>query len=154
MKALFVIAALSFSSLAFASKPYGMAGCGMGSQLMGKEGNQVLAATTNGTSGTQTFGISSGTSNCVTATEQTARIKNFIEANYESLITDMSKGQGDSLKTLSGFYGCNAETFSAEMKNNYAEITPAKNDATKVMVNINKVIEDNKALNTNCTHAI
>lgn len=154
MKALFVIAALSLSSLAFAAKPYGMAGCGMGSQLMGKEGNQVLAATTNGTSGTQTFGISSGTSNCVTATEQTARIKNFIEANYESLITDMSKGQGDSLKTLSGFYGCNSETFSTEMKNHYAEITPAKNDATKVMVNINKVIEDNKALNTNCTHAI
>jgi hypothetical protein len=154
MKSLFIIAALSLSSLAFAAKPYGMAGCGWGSQLMGKEGNQVLAATTNGTSGNQTFGISSGTSNCVTASEQTARIKNFIEANYESLITDMSKGQGDSLKTLSGFYGCNSETFSTEMKNHYADITPAKNDATKVMVNINKVIEDNKALNANCTHAI
>jgi len=39
---------------------YGMAGCGLGAMLFGHEnstGKQVLAATTNGTFGTQTFGI-------------------------------------------------------------------------------------------------
>lgn len=153
MKFILVISAILISSAAFAAKPYGMAGCGWGSQIMGKEGNQIFAATTNGT-GTQTFGISSGTSNCVTASEQTAMIKNFIEANYASLVTEMAKGQGDSLNTLSNFYGCNADSFATEMKANYETIAPAKEDATHVMVNVNKVIEDSKALNTSCTHAI
>lgn len=153
MKFIIVALALTMSSIAMAAKPYGMAGCGLGSQVIGKEGNQILAATTNGT-GTQTFGISSGTSNCVTASEQTAMIKNFIEANYESLVTDMAKGQGDSLKTLSSFYGCNSDTFATEMKNNYETITPATENATFVMVHINKVIEDSSALNATCTHAI
>ena len=153
MKFIIAIAALTISSFALAAKPYGMAGCGLGSQLMGKSGNQILAATTNGT-GTQTFGISSGTSNCVTASEQTAMIKNFIEANYASLVTDMAKGQGDSIKTLSNFYGCDNNVFATEMMTNYETITPATEDATRVMVNINKMIEDSSALNASCTHAI
>ena len=45
---------------------YGMAGCGLGSILFGaKPGKiQILSGTTNGIYGNQTFGISSGTSNC------------------------------------------------------------------------------------------
>lgn len=153
MKTIIAIALFVVSASAFAAKPYGTAGCGWGSQVMGKEGNQILASTTNGT-GTQTFGISSGTSNCVTASEQTARIRNFIEANYASLVTDMAKGQGDSVKTLSSFYGCNNETFATEMMKNYETITPAKEDATFVMVNINKVMESSTTLKANCSHAI
>lgn len=153
MKFILVIATILISASALAAKPYGMAGCGLGSQVMGKEGNQILAATTNGT-GTQTFGISSGTSNCVTATQQTAMIKNFIEANYASLVTDMAKGQGDSIKTLSNFYGCDMNTFATEMKSHYETITPAKEDATRVMVNINNVISNSSALTASCTHAI
>lgn len=153
MKFILVISAILMSSAAFAAKPYGMAGCGWGSQMMGKEGNQILAATTNGT-GTQTFAISSGTSNCVTASEQTAMIRNYIEANYASLVTDMAKGQGDTLNTLSKFYGCDADSFATEMKSNYEMITPAKENATFVMVNVNKVIEDSASLNATCTHAL
>ena len=153
MKYILLISAIFVSSAAMAAKPYGMGGCGFGSQLMGKDGNQIIAATTNGT-GTQTFGISSGTSNCVTATEQTAMIRNFIEANYDSLVTDMAKGQGDSIKTLSGFYGCDTNLFANEMKANYEHITPAMENATKVMVNINTAIENNSELFESCTHAI
>ena len=153
MKYILALTALVISGVALAAKPYGMAGCGLGSMVMQKDGNQVLAATTNGT-GTQTFGISSGTSNCVTATEQTAMIRNFIEANYASLVTDMAKGQGDSVKTLSSFYGCDAATFAEEMKVNYEKITPATENATHVMVNINGVIENSAALSASCTHAI
>ncbi len=154
MKFILVIATILISASALAAKPYGMAGCGWGSQVMGKEGNQILAATTNGTSGNQTFGISSGTSNCVTATQQTAMIKNFIEANYASLVTDMAKGQGDSIKTLSNFYGCDTNVFATEMKSHYETITPAKEDATRVMVNINNVIDNSATLSASCTHAI
>jgi hypothetical protein len=152
MKYLLLAFAL-ISNIALAEKPYGMAGCGLGSVLVGKDGNQILAATTNGT-GTQTFGISSGTSNCVTATQQTAKIKNFIETNYESLITDMAKGNGESIKTLSSMYGCNTTKFSEAMKNNYETITPDKTDATVVMVNINNVISDSPVLNSSCNHVL
>ncbi len=153
MKYFILAIALVISNIAMAYKPYGMAGCGLGSLLHDKDGNQIIAATTNGT-GTQTFGISSGSSNCVTATQQTAKIKNFIEANYESLITDMAKGNGDSVKTLSSMYGCNSESFSEAMKQNYATITPKTNDATFVMVNINNVITDSPDLNSSCKNVL
>lgn len=153
MKFILIITAILISNVALAARPYGMAGCGLGSQVIGKEGNQILAATTNGT-GTQTFGISSGTSNCVTATEQTAMIRNFIEANYASLVTDMAKGQGESMKTLSNFYGCDANAFATEMKANYENIAPSKENATAVMANINTVIERSSMLSDSCTHAI
>jgi len=55
------------------AQPYGMAGCGLGSIAFGNDQTmfkQVLAATTNGTFGTQTFGITSGTSNCVSGGDQ------------------------------------------------------------------------------------
>jgi len=149
----FILAIALVSNIALAEKPYGMAGCGLGSVLVGKDGNQILAATTNGT-GTQTFGISSGTSNCVTATQQTAKIKNFIETNYESLITDMAKGSGDSIKTLSTMYGCNTTKFSEALKDNYTTITPEKTNATHVMVNINNVISDSPVLNSSCHHVL
>ncbi len=154
MKFIIIIALLAFSAAALAEKPYGMAGCGWGSQMMGKEGNQILAVTTNGTSGNQTFGISSGTSNCVTATDTTAKIKNFIEANYESLVTDMAKGRGDSVTTLSGFYGCDTAEFTTKLQDNFEAVTPADDDATKMMININNVIQDSDSLRTNCSHAI
>jgi hypothetical protein len=153
MKFLLLVSLVAFSSVAMAAKPYGMAGCGLGNIFFGKD-SQVIAATTNGSSGSQTFGISSGTSNCVTASEQTAMIKNFIEANYESLVTDMAKGQGDSVKTLSSFYGCNSDSFASELKTRYEVVTPKKENATQFMVNINNAIEDSKALSANCTNAI
>jgi hypothetical protein len=153
MKYILFVVALVINTSALAAKPYGMAGCGWGSQIQGKDGNQILASTTNET-GTQTFAISSGTSNCVTATEQTAMIRNFIEANYASVVTDMAKGQGESLKTLSGFYGCDQNVFATEMKVNYEKITPANENATAVMANINSVMDTSSALSVSCTHAI
>jgi hypothetical protein len=154
MKFIILIAISVMSATTMAAKPYGIAGCGWGSQLMGKDSGQISAATTNGSSGTQTFGISSGTSNCVTASQQTAMIRNFIEANYESLVTDMAKGQGDSLITLASIYGCDTHVFATEMKSNYETITPAKENAVNLMVNINSMMEVSPALDTACTRAI
>ena len=58
--------AVSLSGLATVSAQYGMAGCGLGSVVISDDGFlQVFAATTNGTSYSQSFGITSGTSNCV-----------------------------------------------------------------------------------------
>src|SRR5438309_10501086 len=74
------------NSAAHGKSTYGLAGCGLGSMIFGdqKGAIQILAATTNSTFGTPTFGISSGTSNCVEGSApQGAR--NFIEGNRDAL---------------------------------------------------------------------
>jgi hypothetical protein len=90
---------------------YGMAGCGLGALVFGKENTtlkQVLAATTNGSFGTQTFGITSGTSNCTSGgvvalrREQTA----FAEVNFQDLKRNMAMGGGEFLASFSTLLGC------------------------------------------------
>ena len=100
-----LLVALTLPVLAFAQQN-NIGTCGWGSKLFnGQRGiaPQVLAVTTNGTSGSQTFGISSGTSGCtqdgvVTTTWRTAA---FIDGNMTRLARDMSRGGGESLDTLS-----------------------------------------------------
>lgn len=86
---------------------YGMAGCGLGSMLIDKSGSQVSAATTNGT-GSQIFGITTGTSNC---TDDGVAINDreqelFTEANFEVLKQEIAMGQGENLLALASLMGC------------------------------------------------
>jgi len=88
---------------------YGMAGCGLGSMVIKDDGMiQILAATTNGTFNTQTFGITTGTSNCVADgvvmadKEQEA----FTELNLDNLQRDMAAGQGEYLAAFVTLLGC------------------------------------------------
>jgi Protein of unknown function (DUF3015) len=84
--------------------------CGWGSKVFdGQSGvmPQVFAATTNGSTGNQTFGISSGTSGCtqdgtVTSSWKTAM---FIDGNKKQLARDMSQGQGETLDALASLIG-------------------------------------------------
>ena len=93
---------LLIPSAAFADS---VGGCGWGSKLFdGQRGvaPQVMAVTTNGTFGNQTFGISTGTSGCsqdgvVTSAWQTAA---YIDGNMNRLARDMSRGEGESLAGL------------------------------------------------------
>src|SRR5580658_9609667 len=61
---------------------YGTAGCGLGSIVFGNKAGivQIFAATTNGTFATQTFGITTGTSNCSDTSGGSASAKVFITA--------------------------------------------------------------------------
>ena len=66
MKKILIVAVLLLVPAAFATADDDI-GCGLGTQLWaGNEGlaPKVLAATTNGTSGNQTFGITTGTLGC------------------------------------------------------------------------------------------
>lgn len=121
-----VFAVLFSSSQAFAEAAYGAAGCGLGSLAFGKQPGmvQVLAATTNGLFGTQTFGISTGTSNCQTA-PGVAGAKVFIEGNREALAKDISRGQGETLKNLSSLAGCaDTKAVGAALQKNFQVIFP------------------------------
>jgi hypothetical protein len=124
MKKILIGLVMMMATSAFA-RGYGMAGCGLGSMLLGdKKGMmQIFASTTNGTAGTQTFGISTGTSNCMDGSGRSAAI--FIEANRVSLANDIARGQGETIESLAAMYGCkDAAAVSALLQKNYREIFP------------------------------
>jgi hypothetical protein len=88
-----------------------MAGCGLGSVIFGPNDDpvsQVLAATTNGTFGSQTFGITSGTSNCVSGGVLRAEREQeaFAEVNFSDLKSNMAAGGGEYLRSFSTLLGC------------------------------------------------
>ena len=68
---------------------------------------QVLMATTNGTFGSQTFGISFGTSGCTNDGKVWADHKTefFVAATFENLAGDMARGQGEHLAALAILLG-------------------------------------------------
>lgn len=122
-----VFAVLLSSTSAFAEAKYGAAGCGLGSIVFGTKPGiiQIFAATTNGTFGSQTFGITTGTSNCETA-PGVAGAKVFIEGNREALAKDISRGQGETLKNLASLAGCaDSRAVGAALQKNFTVIFPA-----------------------------
>lgn len=81
-------------------------GCGLGSIAWEGQSNglmtQTMAATTNGTFGNQTFGISSGTSNCEQFKTWTynEKVDTFVADNMDNLARDIARGQGEYVNTL------------------------------------------------------
>jgi hypothetical protein len=109
----------------FSGQGYGMAGCGLGSVVFGQQTGmvQIFAATTNGTSGNQTFGISSGTLNCGESS-RTAKAEQFIDVNKVAIENDMARGQGETLTALSQVMACTNTNFSADMRSDYRQMFP------------------------------
>ena len=106
-------------------------GCGLGSMAWrGQSGivPQVLAVTTNGFFGTQTFGISTGTSGCdpngrVTGGTRKMLVQ-FIGNNLEQYAFDASRGQGETISTIAGILGIEEERVALASKENFAKIFP------------------------------
>ncbi len=115
-------------------------GCGLGAMAWKGESSTVaniLAATTNASFGTQTFGISSGTSGC----EQSGRITGgtgrmslaFIENNMDQFAMDASVGHGETIDTLAGILNVDSEKLGQVSKENFAKIFSNENvDAVSV----------------------
>jgi hypothetical protein len=132
MKKILIAVALSMlPPLAFAEDNVG--GCGWGSKLFdGQSGiaPQVLAITTNGTSGNQTFGISSGTSGCSQdgAVKSAWKTAMFMDGNRDRLARDMSVGNGETLDSLAHLIGVRDEdraAFGRLMQENVSVIFPS-----------------------------
>lgn len=146
-KALISAAAIvAFSAAAFAAD-YGSAGCGLGS-LAFKENDmtQVLAATTNGTFGSQTFGMTFGTSGCNNKglVKMSMARESFIEANYKDLSRDAATGTGEYVTNLARLYGFTPENtgkFVELLQKNHTTIFAANNAKTAVN-EINKLVNN------------
>jgi hypothetical protein len=91
---------------------------------MGSKDGQVLAATTNGSSYTQMFGITSGTSNCTDGgtVRSSYQVPLFIEVNRVALAKDAARGEGETLAGLAQLMGCQAKSFGPALKSNYDAI--------------------------------
>jgi hypothetical protein len=82
----------------------GDAGCGLGSMLWdGQSGMafNLFASTTNGWLGTQTAGITFGTSGCSRGTVTAEhRLKLFVASNVDQIAREMALGGGDYLAVV------------------------------------------------------
>jgi len=127
---------------------YGTAGCGLGSMVFGNQagGIQIIAATLNGT-GVQTFGITSGTSNCG-AGLMAQGTRDFVETNREALAKDMSRGQGETIGALSYMAGCkDTAGVGAALQSNYSAIIPSEQaSADDIAAKLLETLKANQAL--------
>ena len=103
---------LQAAGVGAAGNPDNGPGCGLGKLAWMDYGGQkqiapqVMMATTNGTFGSQTFGISSGTSGC---TNDGVIIKNkhlnMASRAFNSLAEEMAQGRGEHLASLATLLG-------------------------------------------------
>lgn len=135
-------------AMAFA-EGYGAAGCGLGSIVIGAKPGiiQIFAATTNGTFGSQTFGITTGTSNCAEGGGMHAQLqRDFVAVNMDNLKHEAATGNGEYLTAFSTVLGCEAgskDAFLATTQLHHDEIFAPGANADQVLSNWKNVIAQN-----------
>ncbi len=89
----------------------------------------ALQATTNGTFGNQTFGITTGTLGCrKTQFVLNERAQDFVASNMDQLAKEISVGRGESLNTLAELLDVSDKAeFSASLQANYNKIYTSQN---------------------------
>lgn len=132
----------------FTGQAWGMAGCGLGSVVFADKPGmvQVVAATLNSTFGNQTFGISSGTSNCGDSGANQEKAMLFIDVNRKALARDVSRGNGETLDSFAKLIGCDSARLAPELKSNYVPIFEDSTDTDATTSAIFNVIRANPGL--------
>jgi hypothetical protein len=129
--------------------------CGWGSKVFdGQKGivPQVLGATTNGTSGNQTFAITSGTSGCTQdgVVSSSWKMAMFIDGSKDRLARDMSTGSGESLDSLAALMGvkdADKPVFFRTLKEGFAQIFFSDSvTSAEVMASIKQVMAADSTL--------
>lgn len=120
----------------------GPAGCGLGNVLFGGKSpkeKQILAATTNGTSANQLFGITSGTLNCVD-NSGVAKLEAFIESNKQAFATESARGDGETLQSVAYILSCvKPSAMNEAIRSHHAEIF-ATDSAAQITENLRSVL--------------
>ncbi|MBI3807390.1 MAG: DUF3015 domain-containing protein [Nitrospirae bacterium] len=133
--------ALQATGVGAAGNPDNGPGCGLGKLAWMDYGGQkqiapqVMMATTNGTFGSQTFGISSGTSGCANdGMIMKNKHINMASRSFESLAEEMAQGRGEHLASLATLLGVPEEAqpeFFALVQEKYT-ILVGSDDTTAV----------------------
>jgi hypothetical protein len=136
-KIISLIAAIGLTTSMYANDN---TGCGLGSLVIKDQSTvmlQVLAATTNGTSGSQTFGITSGTSNCNKPSNFVSndKLNQFVGENMDELALDISAGKGETLATVAKLMNVeNTPEFSSKLQANFSNIYTSENVTSATVI--------------------
>jgi hypothetical protein len=127
-------------------------GCGLGTIVFeGQDGvaPQVLAVTTNGTSGNQTFGITSGTLGCTQdgVVRSPAEVRMLLMSSLDNLAADVARGEGETLESLAGVEDQDRPRFFVALQENFARIFPDENvTADEALTSLNAVLAEDSVL--------
>jgi hypothetical protein len=131
------------------------AGCGLGAQLF-KENrpvDQILGATTNGTSGNQTFAITTGTLGCSSGglIKSSKEREVFTASNFRALEQELAAGKGENAASLAALSGCSAGAFESFAKARYEKLFPSeKTTASEFLIHLDKEISADPAMAKAC----
>lgn len=129
--------------------PKSNVGCGLGYlAFKDQDGlmSQTAAATTNGTFGNQTFGITSGTSECdkFKTFASNEKVNQFVAQNMDNLAKDIAKGNGEYLNTLAVLLEVpepQRVEFYSKLQTHFTEIYSTDQvNSTDVLNNIESVV--------------
>jgi len=130
-----VAVSLVFVGSVFAGTAAQNTGCGLGTMLFGNAADnstilQTFQATTNGIYGNQTFGITTGTSNCTQPKSfvSNERLNEFMVANMDNLARDIAMGRGETLDAFAELLSVPTEKraeFYSQLQNGFAKIFTA-----------------------------
>lgn len=118
------------SSSAFAVAPGGP-GCGWGNLLFQGQSGIVphfAASTTNGTSGNNTFGMTSGTNGCSVDGKLSYAGASMIASMMDEFSIDVAKGEGEALTAVAVVLGVKPEDraqFAELAHNNFNTLFPS-----------------------------
>ncbi len=138
-----MLKALLITLLAGSVSYAGDAGCGLGGMIIKQNTKvmQILAATTNGSFGSQTFGITFGTSGCSASglVMNEKQIQYFVEVNQEELTRELAQGRGEKISTLAALNGCATQeqitAFNTKAQASFKTIVPAAKTSAVDFVN-------------------
>ena len=136
-KILSLIAAIGLTTSIYANEN---TGCGLGSIIIKNQNSTVLqaiAATTNGTSGNQTFGITSGTSNCDKPSNFVSndKLNKFVSENMDELAMDISAGKGETLNTVAKLMNVeDSKALGAKLQANFSNIYSSENVTSATVI--------------------
>jgi len=130
-------------------------GCGWGSKLF--DGNkgiapQILAVTTNGILGNQTFAITSGTSGCSQGGVVRSSWKNvmFLDANKAQFAKDIASGSGETAAAFGKLVGLAKEDealFLSTTKANFSTIFASSDvSAAQIAASLKQVVSSTPGL--------
>lgn len=155
-----LLAACLVATAGLAHAKHNMAGCGLGSMLFkeNEKPHQILAATTNGLFGNQTFGISSETLGCtkdgMVRADKARQV--YAEVNLQKLSREMAAGNGEYLTAFASLMGCkdsaSQKAFGQLTQQKYEKILPTeKTDAETLIDNLQTEMSKDPVVSKSCT---
>ncbi|MDG9670008.1 DUF3015 domain-containing protein [Hahella sp. CR1] len=153
-KMMLAVGFLSMTSGAFAEAPGGP-DCGWGNMLFAGESGlpiHLLATITNGTSGNNTFGMTSGTNGCSANGVLTYGGSSLVNLTpiMDEFSEDVARGHGDALTTVAVALEVKQEDrarFNQVMHDNFNQLFPSENvTAEQVMQSVIDVMKTDTRL--------